>query len=74
MDLNPPVHLKLTVLQVNQLLAIVAKEPLVQVIDLFTTIKMQGDMALMMLQQTAGSTTNGLAAAEEPRAEDPAPE
>lgn len=50
MNLNPEVVLRLTVPQVNQLLAIVAKEPLAQVIDLFSAIKSQGDMALILLQ------------------------
>lgn len=63
MNLNPGVHLTLSVLQVNQLLAIIAKEPLGQVIDLFSTIKAQGDMALLAIQaDDRKPATNGVEA------------
>lgn len=56
-DVN--VQLTLTVAQVNQVLAIISKQPLDQVIDLFTSIKAQGDRALagMQLVQGLGAAT-----------------
>lgn len=47
------IPLTLTVIQINQLLTIIGKEPLGQVMDLFMAIRSQGDMALMTYRTNA---------------------
>jgi len=61
--LNPEIVLRLSLPEVNQLLAIVAKQPLDQVIDLFSKIKSQGDAAMAVAVAAAAPPTGLVPAA-----------
>jgi hypothetical protein len=57
------ISLSLTGAQINQLLALLGKEPLNTVIDLFMTIKMQGNAAVQQAMQRAATEAASAAGA-----------
>ena len=56
-DPNMPIQFVLTVGQVNQVLKIIGTQPLAEVLELFTTIQGQGNMAVAAVQMAQVPST-----------------